>query len=380
METTCATRAVKILKYLLRTVPATVARSSLDALEELPSSVLAGLHTTSDWDEVTKDEQLKKWLAGNPVPAPRAKASGPLFDGTLVFVQLIFQEADQPPSGMSPADVQTARDYAALAIIPIQRYASQYGPNSLGVWQDVIPFTANLTGGSFTRSQFEGWVDQCASTARESNVSNPCIVILHNRDLPNSPQFTGERNSYHGMTRSGNPYCYSLVFGEDLNVADNNHTINGVPNDKVYAHNLSHEIAEMTVDPRADDSNPEVCDPCAGNCNNSWFNLFDQNGYFLGGTTDTATAGDFAFFINSIVSANATLDSKGCLQASEAQSGCVYSLWNHNDLTHASGGSGAAGDPAGYTWDVDSTEHVVYRGTDGHIHELWLSPVAFRSG
>jgi hypothetical protein len=28
-------------------------------------------------------------------------------------------------------------------------------------------------------------------------------------------------------------------------------------------------------------------------------------------------------------------------------------------------------DPAGYTWDIDSTQHVVYRGTDGHIHELW---------
>jgi hypothetical protein len=35
--------------------------------------------------------------------------------------------------------------------------------------------------------------------------------------------------------------------------------------------------------------------------------------------------------------------------------------------------SGAAGDPAGYTWDVDRTQHVVYRGSDGHIHELWFN-------
>ena len=47
--------------------------------------------------------------------------------------------------------------------------------------------------------------------------------------------------------------------------------------------------------------------------------------------------------------------------------------WSHNDLTIAAGGPAAASDPAGYTWDVDKTQHVVYRGTDGHIHELWFS-------
>jgi hypothetical protein len=50
--------------------------------------------------------------------------------------------------------------------------------------------------------------------------------------------------------------------------------------------------------------------------------------------------------------------------------------WGHNDLMQepgVAGASNAGGDPAGYTWDVDSTQHVVYRGTDGHIHELWFS-------
>ena len=31
----------------------------------------------------------------------------------------------------------------------------------------------------------------------------------------------------------------------------------------------------------------------------------------------------------------------------------------------------AAGDPAGYQFVADPTQHVVYRGTDQHIHELW---------
>jgi hypothetical protein len=47
--------------------------------------------------------------------------------------------------------------------------------------------------------------------------------------------------------------------------------------------------------------------------------------------------------------------------------------WNHNDLTVATRAPGAAGDPAGYTWSVDNTQHVVYRSGDGHIHELWFN-------
>jgi hypothetical protein len=325
VDALCSTRTVKVRKYLRRAVPATISRASLDELEQLPSSVLAGLHARSDWDEVTKDGQLRDWLAANPIPAPRAKASGPLFHGTLVFVQLVFQEPGQPPSGVSLADVQTARDYASIAIVTIQRYTSQYGPSSVSVAPDIFPFTANLTGDAFTQSQLEGWVDQCAATARDNKVSNPCIVVLHNRDLPGSPAFTGERDPFHDMTGSGTPYCYCLVFGEGLNVADNNHTIHGVPNENVYAHILSHEITEMVVDPKADLSNPEVCDGCAGNCNNVWFDLFDQNGVFLGGTAATASASGFAFFINAIVSGNAAMDSNSCIAvAGDRQTACVY--------------------------------------------------------
>ena len=81
----CATRAVKVLKYLNRTVPQTVSRSSLDALEELPDNLLASLHAPTDWEKVTKDGQLKNWLADNPIPSAKAKVAGPLFHGTLVF-------------------------------------------------------------------------------------------------------------------------------------------------------------------------------------------------------------------------------------------------------------------------------------------------------
>ena len=45
--------------------------------------------------------------------------------------------------------------------------------------------------------------------------------------------------------------------------------------------------------------------------------------------------------------------------------------WKWSDLNVVSGGPKAKSDPAGYTWDVDRTQHVVYRGVDDHIHELY---------
>lgn len=46
--------------------------------------------------------------------------------------------------------------------------------------------------------------------------------------------------------------------------------------------------------------------------------------------------------------------------------------WQHNDLTRVTGAPPAVGDPTGYTWDADQTQHVIYRDGDGHIHELWF--------
>ena len=333
MQTSCSTRAVKVLKHLRSTVPKTIPRSSLQALEELPPTVLSNLHTTTDWDSITQDAKLKDWLRKNPLLAPNATVSSPLFNGTLVFAQIIFIRQGQPDYFMSMADMQTAVNYATLAVVPIQRYASQYGPNSVDVSPNVIPFPANLNGNSFTETEFEGWVDEVAKMARDNQVNNPCVVVLHDRSLPTTPMFTCQRNSFHSITPTGTPFCYCLVFGQNLSVADNNHTINNRPTEKVYAHNLSHEIAEMVVDPVPGLGNPEVCDACAGNCNNSQFDLFDQNGDFIGGTADTASATGFAFFINSIVRPDVLLDKNACIiDPNMAESGCIYApapVWRH---------------------------------------------------
>jgi hypothetical protein len=161
---------------------------------------------------------------------------------------------------------------------------------------------------------------------RSQQIPNPCVVILHNRDLPNSPSFTGERNSHHLMTGNGTPYIYSLVQGEGLSIADNNHTVMNKANENVYAIDLSHEIAEMVVDPTGDNNNPEVCDACSTGCNSfNLYTLFDQNGLYMGGTQDISSASGFAFFINSIVRSGTALDSNFCVtQGGNVQSACIY--------------------------------------------------------
>ncbi len=48
--------------------------------------------------------------------------------------------------------------------------------------------------------------------------------------------------------------------------------------------------------------------------------------------------------------------------------------WSHNDLMSADPGRTPRanhGTPMGYTWDVDKTQHVIYRGMDDKIHELY---------
>jgi uncharacterized protein with PIN domain len=47
--------------------------------------------------------------------------------------------------------------------------------------------------------------------------------------------------------------------------------------------------------------------------------------------------------------------------------------WGHFDLTAGTGGPPAAGDPVGYAFEVERRQHVVYRGADNHVHELAIS-------
>jgi lysophospholipase L1-like esterase len=49
-------------------------------------------------------------------------------------------------------------------------------------------------------------------------------------------------------------------------------------------------------------------------------------------------------------------------------------VWRHNDLTKVTGAALAEfSTPAGYTWSVDSSQHIAYISTDRHIHEMYFT-------
>jgi hypothetical protein len=57
----------------------------------------------------------------------------------------------------------------------------------------------------------------------------------------------------------------------------------------------------------------------------------------------------------------------------------VHELWQRKGkkweyggaLSLKTGGSPAQGNVAGFAWEHDRSQHVLYRGADGYIHELW---------
>lgn len=49
-----------------------------------------------------------------------------------------------------------------------------------------------------------------------------------------------------------------------------------------------------------------------------------------------------------------------------------------NDVIKAYNVAIPIGDPCGYAWESDRTEHVVYRSVDGHIHALWFQNEQWR--
>lgn len=51
--------------------------------------------------------------------------------------------------------------------------------------------------------------------------------------------------------------------------------------------------------------------------------------------------------------------------------------WNHYDLSAATGAPIAGGPPTGYVFYEQGSEHAIYVGTDGHIHELWAAGSAW---
>ncbi|HLH61479.1 MAG TPA: hypothetical protein VKV20_07320 [Ktedonobacteraceae bacterium] len=111
--------------------------------------------------------------------------------------------------------------------------------------------------------------------------SNSCIYVISPQGLKANE--VGGNGGYHGLANI--PYIVAGVYAQNLTLQDLS---------DVYAMVISHEIAEMIVDPRVDKQNPEVCDPCDVNCGNLTRVYFDASDNFLG-TNQASPPGGFSF-------------------------------------------------------------------------------------
>lgn len=269
----------------------------------VPRDLLSRLHANPDARDLARVAGLTEALRRAPVPKRGTKAAAPLFHGTLVFVQVTFSTS-RGTVAVNGMDLATAIAFARLAVAPIAAYASQYGPNAVAVAPATVPFAVNVPGGSYTDQTLQGWVNAIVAQNRLS--PDTCVVILNPQGVVNTDADPGQGvGGYHGLANV--PYAFVNVMGTGLTVKDAA---------DVYALALSHEIAEMVVDPRADLSNPEVCDPCAGNCGATYYESFDGSGRYLGGGQMPAPG--YGFFINSVVRPDAAT------QCPAPGSACAY--------------------------------------------------------
>jgi hypothetical protein len=251
MERFCSTRLLKNAKFLKSSdVGFFPEEEPLEGFHTLLSASLLGRLDQIPQEEI-EIERLAEALAKKRPPVAQAELAAPPFSGTMRFVQTTFNSSGTEVS-VPASDLDVAIKYASLAVVPISEYCSQYGPNSLAVAQNTIPFNPSVTDGKYNDSILSGWVDQIAKAIRLGPDS--CLVFLNPQGVVNTDADASQGVlGYHGMSSLGIPYAFVNVMGQGLTVEDQQ---------DVYALALSHEIAEATVDPKADGSNVEVSDPC----------------------------------------------------------------------------------------------------------------------
>jgi len=276
----------------------------------LPVEVLSEIHRPGGLALKGIDERSRKQLKDTRFIEVSNAAVDPLFNGTFHFVRIQFKIQNQGNAviSVSLADINTAIQYSIFAAGPISAYASLYGKNHVAVSQVIIDYAVTLPSSSYNDTQLQSWVNDIVIT--NNLPGNDCVIILNPVGVTNStfgPNVTG----YHSLASV--PYIFSRVFGQNLTIADEGF---------LYAQTLSHEIAETVVDPKANDVNPEVCDACAGNCNNLWLSYFDNNGNYIE-TTQTFPLPAYQFYINAIVEP-AFVNGGTCPIGTDREKACNY--------------------------------------------------------
>jgi hypothetical protein len=298
-----ATRAIKNAKFLHDQAKRLLAADEpiQNFTRDIPLRTLGRLHKASDPASLVADPRIKSILERVKFPELTATLTDPLFGGTLFFVQIQFTIRNQNNAviSVSTADIQTAINFATRAAVPISGYAAQYGPNLITVDPNIITFAVTLDDNTYAddqnNPQLAGWINIIASQLNlPSNAF--CLVVLNPQGMLNIDADPSQGiGGYHNFANV--PYIFVNLFGQNLTVADQQ---------QAYALALSHEMAEMVVDPQANLVNPEVCDPCGPNCQNVFVDYFDGAGAYIAtvqasGFPPGPPLFQYSFMINGIV-------------------------------------------------------------------------------
>jgi len=289
MVRVCVTRAIKNAKYLQKIAPEIIPqREPEDGFASLvPGNLLSKLHLVGP--EATKVGKLSELLAKKSVPRGGTRAGVPLFSGSIHYVNVTFNATGRTFVVPGP-DLATVIRFSGLVAKPITRYAGQYGPNSVSVAGNAIPLSVSLAGNKYNDQTLAGWADQ---VSKQNGLSGACLAFVNPQGVLNTDADASQGVlGYHGRSPGGAPYIFMNVTGSGLSLQDL---------EDFYALAVSHEIAEMVVDPRADGSNPEVCDGCGPNCEPVLRDYFDGAGAYLRTSVAFPPPFGFGFYINAIV-------------------------------------------------------------------------------
>jgi hypothetical protein len=313
------TRALKNARYLQTMAPHVFGKDPEAGGfgTGIPLEILRNLHRIPHHSPVlNRHPAVADFLKTHRLPIPARGPRDPLFSGTVYFAQVTFNTTGGPR--VTPAaDMNVIVEYAQHAIVPISEYATaQYGANTVSVSSNILTYSANVPDGTFTDSVLQGWVNDMV--VKNGLPANSCIYVICPQGI--SANEVGSNAGYHGIANI--PYIVAGVYATNLTLQDET---------DVYAMVISHEMAEMVVDPKVDGQNPEVCDPCDINCKNLTRVYFDASDNHFLGVNQASPPGGFAYdyYICAVVK------SEGSANCPAAAADCQYAALTpiHTALT-----------------------------------------------
>jgi hypothetical protein len=300
------------------------------------------------------------------------------FRGTVHFVKITFMVGSNPVA-LGDADMLPALQYAMLALPQISKYASQYGDNALKLSSDILQLTVDVPSGKYNDDMLRNWVrglvDWLLVSGVEKHPKDVCIVVLNPPGVTNTDGDLAQGiGGYHDAVLvpwidlhqlQSSPYCFVNVSRAALTIEDRA---------DAYAQTLSHEIAEMAVDPPASWPNPEVCDACAGNCGPEWRSFFEVasldgfSRYLRTATTIPPLPFNFSFFVAAVAHPQSVDNCPAGMQ------GCDYGPDDRVGLSELLFYERLDG--YGETYSVDGSSRLSLQTTHPGMRTTWSQIVA----